>query len=152
MAETTDSPKLSAKAIGVAGEQFFIARALEEGLNLSLPIGDNLPYDVLVDSGKHIHRVQVKTCAYPKKTKYSFLLKRGIDGVRYDCSDIDFFVLVALPVRVLYISPSQKLGDCIKVAAWPTAEDTQGRLEVYRERWDLLLGAPLGARTRQPAL
>ena len=72
MAETTDSPKLSAKAIGVAGEQFFIARALEEGLNLSLPIGDNLPYDVLVDSGKHIHRVQVKTCAYPKKPNILF--------------------------------------------------------------------------------
>ena len=112
------------KTIGVAGEQFFIARAPEEGLNLSLPIGDNLPYDVLVDSGKHIHRVQVKTCAYPKKTKYSFLLKRGIDGVRYDCSHVDFFVLVALPAHVLFISPSQKLGDCIKVAAWPTAEDT----------------------------
>ncbi len=60
------------KIIGVAGEQFFIARALEEGLSLSLPIGDNLPYDVLVDSGQYIHRVQVKTCAYPKKPNILF--------------------------------------------------------------------------------
>ena len=81
-----------------------------------------------------------------EKTKYSFLLKRGIDGVRYDCSHVDFFVLVALPAHVLFISPSQKLGDCIKVAAWPTVEDTQGRLEVYRERWDLLLGSQLGSQ------
>ncbi len=60
------------KTIGVAGEQFFIARSPEEGLNLSLPIGDNLPYDVLVDSGQYIHRVQVKTCAYPKKPNILF--------------------------------------------------------------------------------
>ena len=140
MGETTNAT-LSAKAIGVAGEQYFIARALEEGLNLSLPIGDNLPYDVLVDSGSTIHRVQVKTCAKPNKSKYSFLLKRGLDGARYDCSSIDFFILVALPARTLYISPAHEIIHNVKVSAWPTVENSTGRLEVYRERWELLLGS-----------
>ena len=114
MGKTTDAA-LSAKTIGIAGEQYFIARALEEGLNLSLPIGDNLPYDVLVDSGETIHRVQVKTCSKPNKSKYSFLLKHGLDGGRYDCTTIDFFVLVALPARTLYISPAHEIINNFKV-------------------------------------
>jgi len=52
---------LPAKTIGTAGEQFFAYRALEEGLHVAQPLGDNLPYDLLVDTGKNIHRIQVKT-------------------------------------------------------------------------------------------
>lgn len=140
MGQTSKVPKLSSKAIGIAGEQFFVARALEEGLNLSLPIGDNLPYDVLVDSGKTIHRVQVKTCSKPIYNKYSFILKRGIDGSSYDNSTIDYFALVALPARAIYISPFHKIVGKKKVCAWPLVRGSEGRLEIYRERWDLLLG------------
>ncbi len=52
---------LPAKTIGTAGEQFFAYRALEQGLHVAQPLGDNLPYDLLVDTGKNIHRIQVKT-------------------------------------------------------------------------------------------
>ena len=34
---------------------------LEEGLHVAQPLGDNLPYDLLVDLGLEIHRIQIKT-------------------------------------------------------------------------------------------
>ena len=50
-----------AKTIGTAGEQFFVYRTLEGGLHVAQPLGDNLPYDLLVDSGQEILRLQIKT-------------------------------------------------------------------------------------------
>ena len=52
---------LHTKQVGVAGEHFFAFRALEEGLDVAFPTGDNSPHDLIVSSASGYFRVQIKT-------------------------------------------------------------------------------------------
>ena len=107
--QVAGTPILPAKTIGTAGEQFFAYRALEEGLHVTQLLGDNLPYDLLVDSGKKIHRIQIKTSTTKdrdvnnnSRSRYSFILKRGAKSEIYKAGSIDFFALVVLPLPTIY--------------------------------------------------
>jgi len=91
--------------IGKAGEYIVCADLILKGF-ISFPSEQGLPYDVLLDNGKKIIRIQVKTTEKPriipqrnKKTEaYIFNVKRsGSNGkTRYDISEIDLFALVCL--------------------------------------------------------
>lgn len=53
--------KLSPKARGELTEVIVLAKLIEYGYSVSLPFGDNCRYDMVVDDGQRLHRVQVKT-------------------------------------------------------------------------------------------
>ena len=104
-------------------------------------MGDNLPYDLLVDSGLEIHRIQIKTTTteeHGKSLKYGFALNRGKDSSSYHADTVDFFGLVVLPLRTIYIVPQDSVTDRIKVYVYPENPDSAGLLERYRENWNLL--------------
>ena len=88
------------KTIGTSGESFFTFRALQEGLHVAQPIGDYLPYDLIVDFGQELLRIQVKSTTVPEtdQPKYGFTLRSGSDGSSYHADTIDFFALVILPL------------------------------------------------------
>ena len=72
-------------------------------------LGDNLPYDLLVDSGLEIHRLQIKTTTTEeqgKSRKYGFALNHGKDSSCYHADTVDFFGLVVLPLRTIYSPPN----------------------------------------------
>ena len=104
------------------------------------PVGDNLPYDLLVDSGEEIHRIQVKTTTAEDtdKDRYSFVLKHGANAEIYAFGAVDFFALVVLPVPAIYIVPFDVVDGLTKCSVYPANPDSIGRLEIYRENWDLL--------------
>ena len=136
--ETAGFAILPAKTIGTAGEQFIAYRALEEGLHVAQPLGDNLPYDLLVDSGQEILRLQIKTTTTEEQGKYGFVLQHGGNGSSYQDDTIDFFGLVALPLRTIYIVSKSSMNGRMKAYVYPGNPDSIGRLEIYRENWDLL--------------
>ncbi|MFE6362946.1 group I intron-associated PD-(D/E)XK endonuclease [Streptomyces sp. NPDC057806] len=53
--------KLSPKARGELTEAIVLAKLIEYAYSVSLPFGDNRRYDMIVDDGSRLHRVQVKT-------------------------------------------------------------------------------------------
>jgi hypothetical protein len=53
--------KLSPKARGELTEAIVLAKLIEYGYSVSMPFGDNRRYDMIVDDGRRLHRVQVKT-------------------------------------------------------------------------------------------
>ena len=139
--ETAGSAILPAKTIGTAGEQFFAYRALEEGLHVAQPLGDNLPYDLLVDSGQEILRLQIKTTTTEvegKPGKFGFALQHGGNGSSYQDDTVDFFGLVVLPLRTIYIVPKSSMDGRIKAYVYPNNSESVGRLERYKENWLLL--------------
>ena len=152
--ETAGSAILPAKTIGTCGEQFFAYRALEEGLHVAQPLGDNLPYDLLVDTGKNIHRIQVKTsitedvgnAAKIRRHRYSFYLKHGAKSEVYESGVIDFFALILLPLHTIYIVPTEIIAGRTKCSAYPGNPNSLGRLEAYKEAWHLIqIGDEIGA-------
>ena len=104
---------------------------------------DNLPYDLLVDSGQEILRLQIKTTTTTteeqgKSGKYGFVLQHGGNGSSYQDGTVDFFGLVVLPLHTIYIVPQSSMSGRVKAYVHPGNSDSIGRLEVYRENWDLL--------------
>ena len=91
--------------IGKAGEYLVCADLLLKGFNVS-PAGEALPYDLLLDTGKKILKVQVKTTETHRKTNqwrgvsgaYVFSIKRkgSNSEKRYEDNEVDIFALVAL--------------------------------------------------------
>ena len=139
--QVAGSTILPAKTIGTAGEQFFAYRALEEGLHVAQPLGDNLPYDLLVDSGLEILRLQIKTTTTEvegKPGKFGFVLQHGGNGSSYQDGTVDFFGLVVLPLRTIYIVPKSSMNGRIKAYVYPENTDSNGLLETYREAWGVL--------------
>lgn len=99
--------------LGKAGEYLVCSDLILKGF-IAFPSEQGLPYDVLLDTGKRLLKVQVKTTIGPrlipqrnKETKaYIFNVKRkGKNGTKkYMLGEIDLFALVCLDVmKVGYV-------------------------------------------------
>lgn len=94
--------------LGKAGEYMACADLILKGF-VAFPSEQGLPYDVLLDTGSRIFRVQVKTTSGPRvvpqrasgSTAYIFNVKRaGKRGAkRHENNDLDIFALVCLDTR-----------------------------------------------------
>ena len=83
--------RLSAKQRGEVAELAFLHRAAALGLGVLKPLGDSLPYDVAVDNGRRLLRVQVKSASRPHRGVYEINAGRGRNVKRaYTSRDIDF--------------------------------------------------------------
>lgn len=49
------------KAKGILGEARVLSKLLSAGFSVSVPFGDNSPYDLIVDTGTSLYKVQVRT-------------------------------------------------------------------------------------------
>ncbi len=94
--------------IGKAGEYLVCADLIMKGF-IAFPSEQGLPYDVLMDNGKRLLRIQVKSTTKPriipqrakKSQAYIFNVKRHgkNNSQRYDDSEVDVFALVCLDTR-----------------------------------------------------
>ena len=101
--------------IGKAGEYLTCADLIMKGF-VAFPSEQGLPYDVLLDDGKRLLRVQVKTCEKPRivpqraaeSTAYIFNIKRHgkNNAARYEADEVDIFALVCLDTKEIgYLTP-----------------------------------------------
>jgi hypothetical protein len=94
--------------IGKAGEYLVCADLVMKGF-IAFPSEQGLPYDVLMDNGKRLFRIQVKTTTAPRiipqrakeSQAYIFSVKRcgKNNSQRYDDGEVDMFALVCLDTR-----------------------------------------------------
>lgn len=94
--------------IGKAGEYLVCADLIMKGF-IAFPSEQGLPYDVLMDNGKRLLRIQVKSTTTPRiipqrakeSQAYIFNVKRHgkNNSQRYDDSEVDVFALVCLDTR-----------------------------------------------------
>ena len=83
--------KPGCKERGELAELAFLYRAAALGLGVLKPMGDSLPYDVAVDNGHRLLRVQVKSVSRPHRGVYEVNAGRGRNVKRaYTARDIDF--------------------------------------------------------------
>ena len=66
------------------------------------------------------------------------MLKHGANAETYASGVVDFFALVVPPIPTIYIVPFDVVGEVTKCSVYPANPDSIGRLEIYRENWDLL--------------
>ena len=122
----------------------FMARAVRKGFKVSKPWGDSSAYDVGVESGERILRVQVKSTDC--RTEYGYLcqFKPNAHSKPYTLKQIDFFAAYVIPKDVWYLIPAEVLlrGRQKKAVTLLPAKPRHPErytCEGYREAWGLLL-------------
>lgn len=125
--------------IGDESELKFMVAALQHGLGVAKPYSGSIPYDVIIDNGRTLHRVQIKATSREDGTKragrYSLTVRFGTNG--YSLKQTDFIAAHIQPIDVWYIIPVEELGPIKKISLRPQADNIT-RFAKYEEAWHLL--------------
>ena len=111
------------KEIGLIGEQVLIAEFTKSRISVLLPIGDNSPYDMVIDYNGRFLKVQAKTTESVQNGKMVFCtnvtnpFKKT--SRKYTANEIDIFGLYCIENGYIGILP---VKEC-------TAKETVIRLE-----------------------
>lgn len=124
------------KERGEWAELCFMARAKGLGMGVLTPHGESMAYDVAVESGGPISRVQVKSTTYCRRgTEYSLnVMGPGRNG--YQPGTVDFFAVWVIPIGEWYIIPYAAMGKRKMLTFTPGSK--RSKWIQYREAWDLL--------------
>ena len=101
------------KQKGAIAEQAVVLAALKSGYGVSTPVGDYLPYDLIIDVTGKLIKVQVKSAWWDEK-KGNYVVdnrrtrtnRRVMQRANYALHDFDFAVLYIPTLDVFYIMPS----------------------------------------------
>lgn len=120
-----------------------MTRAAGFGMGVMKPFGDSRRYDVAVEAGEKIVRVQVRSTIYKRRgTEYS-LNMMGPGRKRYKRGSVDFFAVYLIPEDEWYILPYRALGKKMTLHF-----GSRRKYERYLEAWELLAGAVEEVRVR----
>jgi len=149
------------KRMGELAELAFMYRAASEGIGVAKPYGDSHAYDFLVQHGRKLARVQVKSCFTKKRgyrrTQFPIRVVRALGKSKalYSQEDIDFLAAYVAPHQAWYVIPVEVLGKSTTIYLYPGGKSTQigAFFETYKEAWHLLKQpeAPETSNTKQNA-
>ena len=132
---------LPTKRQGEAAEAAFLERAINLGLTVAKPWGENVPFDFIVVGETGLHKVQVKSVRglHPKHASYQVALGRRHPGKpRYTAKEIDFLAALVIPERTWYIIPVRALGRRRTLCLGSHDPQSRCLFQPYREAWSLL--------------
>jgi len=131
-------------------EMRFMARAAEEGLQVSKPYGDSAAYDFIVEHGARCLRVQVKSTSVRCKHAH-YCQVRGSNHRAYADNSFDFVAVYLIHMAVWYIVPTEQVGGQISLYFTPGMRNS--KYGQYEEAWHLLrLDAAPFVKTTTPSL
>jgi hypothetical protein len=132
----------TAKSLGELAELAFSYKAASLGFGLAKPLGDNQPFDFILNSGHRLWRVQVKSTYHLGKSgEYTVRAVRAAVGGKsrtYTSDDIDVLAAWVMPLDVWYIIPVQAFAPRKSLAVYPHRDVDAGQFEPFREAWCLL--------------
>nr|WP_293834336.1 group I intron-associated PD-(D/E)XK endonuclease [uncultured Arsenicibacter sp.] len=136
------------KQKGDIAEQAVILQALKSGWGVCKPIGDRLPYDIILDIDRTLYRIQVKyawfdakTANYVVDTRRTKTNRRRMLRENYSLQDFDFAIIYLEPLHIFYIFPVSVFIAYSSSIHLVEAEKRQRRPESadFREAWHLLM-------------
>ena len=135
------------KQKGDIAEQAVILKALEMGWEVLRPIGDRLPYDLVIDIEGKLIKIQVK-CAWYDQAKNNYVVdtrrtktnRRQMLRERYQASDFDFAILYIPDLKVFYVLPATVFLAYRSEIHLVEREKRQRKpgSAAYREKWALI--------------
>jgi PD-(D/E)XK endonuclease len=103
-------------------------------------------YDFIVDTGRQLWRVQLKSTGGKVGTGYTIRALHAVYGKTaqlYTADEIDVLVAHIIPEKCWYVVPVQDFLPCSSLRFYPDTTSMYARWEKYHEAWELL-------RTRHP--
>lgn len=108
----------------------------ELGYTVSKPFGDNAKYDLILDTGTELQRVQVKSTRRKETSAgmdcYNCLVCSGKDSKeQYSSNDVDYVAIYVIPENAWYKIPIQEIkGKTVKL--YPHRKSQRDTYEKYR--------------------
>ena len=104
---------------GALTEQKCFLKCIESGQIVSKPLFDNARYDFILDTGKNLLRIQVKTSHWKDEEHSAFIfncysqhsLGTGNKVMKYTKKEIDFFMTEQEGIFYLYPAPEEGLKE-----------------------------------------
>lgn len=124
------------KQQGDTTELRFMLLNNELGYIVSKPFGDNAKYDLIVDTGDELQRVQVKSTKRKETSSgmdcYNCLVCSGSDSKQqYSDRDIDYIAIYVIPENAWYKIPVKEInGKTVKL--YPHRKSQRDTYEKYR--------------------
>ena len=105
--------------IGALTEQKCFIKCIEMGYVVSKPLFDNARYDFVLDTGKNLLKIQVKTSRWKDEEHSSFIFNcysqhstgNGNKRMFYTKNEIDFFMTEQEGVFYLYPAPEEGIKE-----------------------------------------
>ena len=116
-------------------EQLFIFKALEKGYTVNTPVNVS-PYDLILDIGSRLLKVQVKSSAIAIENFYSVSIAKGCNGRAYDLCDFDYYAIYLIAHENWYLIPIETLSGLKKISINP--DSIKSKYTPYKEAWELL--------------
>lgn len=137
---------MNTKSIGELGVARTLSRLLESGYAVSLPFGDNLRYDLVVDDGQRLMRVQCKTGRLDDKGSIAFPVcssanHRGL-GRRDYRGHIDAFGVFCPETDSVYLLPLCAVEHCRREARLRVDPARNRQVKGTRMAAMFLVGSP----------
>ena len=120
----------------------FMAEAMGHGYKVSKPWGEVSGYDVGVQSGSRILRVQVKSTDCQIHVGYLCRFRPNSVRAHYTTEEIDFFAAYVIPQDAWYLIPagvllSARVNQTAMLCPMRPLRRNRYRYEQYREAWEL---------------
>lgn len=129
---------LTKKRRGEMAEAAFLHKASTLGFSVSKPWGDSDPYDLIVDSGSGLSRVQVKSAARSNKYGGFMICAHGSRRKKsYSLKEIDALVAYIVPEDLWYVLPVGLFRKVKSLRLYPKS-GSPSKYNLYREEWQLL--------------
>jgi hypothetical protein len=107
------------------------------GMKVLRLFGESGRYDVGVENGSRVLRVQVKSTVYKRRNGEYSLNVMGPQRKKYEPGSVDFFAVLLIPIDEWYIIPFEVMGRTNSSLHF-TPKSKRQKYGEYREAWDLL--------------
>ena len=133
-------PRRDTKRKGEVAELAFMHKAASLGFGVAKPYGDSFPYDFILDNGRKLWRVQVKSTSQLFQGAYSINAQRrlGWGTCPYKSSEVDFLAAYVTPRNCWYIVPLKAIRHKKSLRVYPHEPDKDRRYGRYQEAWTLM--------------
>jgi hypothetical protein len=120
------------KERGEWAELYFMMLVAGLGMKVLRLFGQTGRYDVGVENGGRLLRVQVKSTIYKRRGGCYSLNVKGPQRKKYEPGTVDFFAILLIPSDEWYIIPYEVMGMHF------TPKSKRAKYGEYREAWHLL--------------
>ena len=130
--------ELTRKQRGEMAEAAFLAKASSLGFRVSKPWGESSRYDLVVDNGKALLRVQVKSAHRADRNGGYTFHAHGNTTCVYEASEIDVLVAYVVPIEAWYLFPVEEFRKYKSMKLFPASRRRMSKFEGFRENWEIV--------------
>lgn len=137
---STRAANVTSKQRGELAEMMFMVKAAQKGFATAKPYGDSRRYDFIVDTGRRLWRVQVKSSSKLCRGAYHVSANRHSSGrtMAYRASEIDLVIAYVVPEDAWFVIPVEAFAPRKSLRLYPRGDPRGTMYGRFREAWGLM--------------